>query len=61
MTPERAALIERSELRGSAFTDAYTDLLDGWLQEIASSSGLSTGLALAVSYTHLTLPTILLV
>lgn len=47
MTPERAALIERSELRGSAFTDAYTDLLDGWLQEIASSSGLSTGLALA--------------
>ncbi len=47
MAIDRGALLERTELRGSAFTDAYTKQLDQWLQDIATSTDLPAGVALA--------------
>ena len=47
MAVDRGALLERTELRGSAFTDAYTKQLDQWLQDIATSTDLPAGVALA--------------
>ena len=47
MTFDREALLNRTDLRGSAFTDAYTSALDEWLGGIAADAALPAGVALA--------------
>lgn len=47
MTLDRDELLQRTDLQGSMFTDAYTTLLDDWLRGIAEAAGLPDGVALA--------------
>ena len=47
MAFDRTALLERTDLHGSAFTQAYTELLDQWIIEIAGRAEFPPGVALA--------------
>ena len=46
MTFDRTGLLERTDLHGSAFTAAYTDLIDEWLRGIADTVSFPDGVAL---------------
>ena len=43
---ERDDLFAATDLQGSAFTRAYSDLLDAWIMEIASNADIPNGVAL---------------